>query len=146
MQGGGHRRFTRGEVERALTYSGGLIGIAAKRLKTSRRTLERYLVRYPSLKAHQLQCRELTKDEAEWALIGAAKKGAPWAVQWILKYLGRDRGYVDQPVAHADQKVVVEVTYSDEVLRPMAARLTEALPSPDVVEAEVTLEQDDGGA
>lgn len=144
-RGGQDRLFSRAEVENALTYAGGLIGIAAKRLKVSRTTVARYLARYPSLKRHQLQCKELTTDEAEWALITAAKKGAPWAVQWYLKYQARDRGYREEPVAHADQKVTVEVTYSDDALRPMAARLTEergapsaqALPPPDVVEAEV---------
>jgi hypothetical protein len=148
-RGGQDRRFSRAEVEHALTYAGGLVGIAAKRLKVDRSTVARYLARYPSLKRHQELCKELTSDRVEWALITAAVKGAPWAVQWWLKHQARDRGYLEQPVAHADQKLTVEVTYSDDALRPMAARLTEALPvpPPDVVEAEsveLPSEPDDG--
>ena len=72
----------------------------------------------------------------EWALITAAKKGAPWAVQWYLKHQARERGYQEQQAAPQEQVLKVEVSYSDDVLRPMAARLTQALPPPDVVEAE----------
>lgn len=75
----------------------------------------------------------------EWALITAAKKGAPWAVQWYLKHQARERGYQEQQAAPQEQVLKVEVSYSDDVLRPMAARLTEALPlppTPEVIDAE----------
>ena len=35
-------------------------------------------------------------DEVEFALFQEARKGAPWAVMFLLKYKARDRGYLDR--------------------------------------------------
>jgi hypothetical protein len=87
----------------------------------------------------------LREDPTAEARLGeAVARGEPWAVTFALKTVGKDRGYVEK-VEHGglgrQEKVIVEVVYSDEALRPG--------PSPGVIvtEAPAALpDVDDGGA
>lgn len=120
------------QVKAALTRCNGLVYLTAKLLGTSTAAVEGYLSRFPTLLAHQQQCAGLVNDEAELALFKEARKGAPWAVMFLLKHKARERGYVERTEHHSseDREVRVRVEYATEPVRE--------LPGAVVVEAEVT--------
>jgi len=129
-------------IAEALAKTGGLLGVTAQLLKCERRTIERYLVRYSGLRKIRDDAKEHALDDAEWALIKAAKRGDPWAVQWFLRYQGKRRGYQEATRDAAGQTLRVDVVYSDELLRPTANSTTvRALPAGhdavEIVEADV---------
>src|SRR3954469_5480198 len=109
-------KVTVAQIAEALGKTGGLIGISAQLLKVERRTVERYLAKYASLRTVRDQAKESALDHAEWSLIRAAKAGEPWAVQWFLRYQGKERGYQDVRKTEAESTVRVEVAYTDDAL------------------------------
>jgi len=140
----GPRKFTVAQVKAALTKSCGLVYLTAKVLKTNADTVNGYLNKYPSLRAYQEQCAGLVNDEAELALFKQARRGAPWAVMYLLKHKARERGYADRTEHLSEQKVTVDVTYAPDALQaqaPPQARIAEPLPPPpvDVVEADAVV-------
>ena len=151
--GGVHRpgrppRWSTEQIAEALAKTGGLIGVSADLLGCNRRTVERYVARYPSLQKVLADAKEEALDHAEWALYKAAKAGEPWAVQWFLKHQGKRRGYQEVHKTEQDSRVHVDVTYTHDALssgRPSTTvtplpKPAEAddLPRLEVVEAEVT--------
>jgi len=118
------------QVKAALTRCNGLVFLTAKLLHTSTATVEGYLSRFPTLLAHQQQCAGLVNDEAELALFKEARKGAPWAVMFLLKHKARERGYVERTEHHSseDREVRVRVEYATEPTRALpAAVVTETI-------------------
>ena len=67
------------------------------------------------------------------ALFKEARKGAPWAVMFLLKHKARERGYVERTEHQEDREVRVRVEYATE-----PAHLLPATTVSEVVEAEVT--------
>jgi len=114
----GHpQRITVPKIAEALAKTGGLIGVTAQFLKCERRTVEKYVARYPSLQEVRDQAREEALDHTEWALIKAARAGEPWAVQWFLRYQGKARGYQEIRKTEQESTVRVEVAYTEDALR-----------------------------
>lgn len=155
-------------IAEALAKTGGLIGPAAEFLQYPRSSVVHYVERYASLQRVQSQAREHALDDTEWALIKAARAGEPWAVQWFLKYQGKERGYQEVRKTEQDATVRVEVAYTEDALgagRPTTTVTQLAqLPPPDgaaegggsaessqyeqrveVVEAEVSYPPEDSG-
>jgi hypothetical protein len=116
------------QVKAALTRTNGLVFLTAKLLGTTNAVVEGYLAKFPTLRAHQEQCAGLVNDEAELALFKEARKGAPWAVMFLLKHKARARGYVDRTEHQIDQELTVRVEYATEPVP--------VLPGATVVEAE----------
>ena len=116
------------QVRAALTRCNGLVFLTAKLLHTTTATVEGYLRQYPTLLAHQQQCAGLVNDEAELALFKEARKGAPWAVMFLLKHKARERGYVERTEHQEDREVRVRVEYATEPTRQLpAAVVTETI-------------------
>lgn len=125
------------QIAEALGKTGGLIGISAQLLKVERRTVERYLTKYASLRTVRDQAKESALDHAEWSLIRAAKAGEPWAVQWFLRYQGKARGYQDVRKTEQESTVRVEVAYTDDALASgHPATTVTQLPPPSADEAD----------
>jgi hypothetical protein len=122
MQGirGRKPRFSAEQVAQALRASHGLSTHAAKRLGCKPHTILAYVRRHPICAQAQEEAREALMDDAEARLSEAIERGEPWAVTFALRTVGKGRGYVEK-VEHSggrQDKVIVEVVYSDDVLRP----------------------------
>ena len=81
------------DVKQTLIETRGLITMAAKRLGCSRSTIYNYLNEHEELRETLEEARQLQVDMAESKLFDAVDRGEPWAVNTVLKTLGRDRGY-----------------------------------------------------
>lgn len=88
------KKFTRKQVIDALKATGGFITHAANALGCNYTTIERYIKDDPSIAVEQQQIKENRLDLAESELIKLMKGGEYQAVQFYLKYMGRNRGYI----------------------------------------------------
>lgn len=89
-------RVRKADVEAALRRANGLIGPAAADLGVTRQTVYNAMKRWPALDDARRDARANVVDVAESALYRKAAAGEPWAVQFALRTLGRDRGYGDR--------------------------------------------------
>lgn len=77
----------------ALTQADGLTTQAARILGCGVRTVQRYLKRFPDLHEIRDDVVSTMLDEAEGGLGEAVRKGDPWAIRFVLRTLGKNRGY-----------------------------------------------------
>jgi hypothetical protein len=89
----GKQKFTPGQVIAALNHCSGLIFLAADRLGCTSRTVFNYANRYPSIRTAIDEKKGKRLDVAEAKLDAAVLAGEPWAIQFLLRTQGRDRGY-----------------------------------------------------
>lgn len=89
-------RFTPELVASALRSTHGCVHAAAAALECSPRTVHRYVKRHQAVRQALDEARELRLDLAELKLDQAIKAGEPWAVCFLLKTLGKGRGYVER--------------------------------------------------
>jgi hypothetical protein len=89
-------KFTAAQVVEALNATKGLIFLAARRLGCHYNTITNYAKRYASVR----ECLEASRgemvDAGESSLFRAVLNGEAWAVQFLLKTLGKSRGYVER--------------------------------------------------
>ena len=113
----GKQRYTVGQVAEALDACKGLIYLAARRLGCTSATVINYTNRYPSLRAIVAEFRGRRVDAAEAALDKAVLAGEPWAVLFLLRTQGKDRGYTEKAgpdvAERVRQRVVEEVVDAD---------------------------------
>ncbi|MFL5862557.1 MAG: hypothetical protein ACJ780_17575 [Solirubrobacteraceae bacterium] len=74
----------------------GMVSHAAERLGVTQQAVSYRLGKHPSLRAVVAESREGMKDLAELRLFEKLDAGEPWAIQFYLKTMGRDRGYVEK--------------------------------------------------
>ena len=106
-------KYTAAQIIQALTETTGMIYLAARKLGCSHTTIYNYAKRHPTVqKAIDANRGELL-DHAESKLRDAIMEGESWAVQFALRTIGRDRGYVER----LEQQVSGSVTlgYSGNV-------------------------------
>lgn len=84
------------QVVDALHKGGGLLAGAAQILGCTRRTIEKYADRYPTVKDAMTEAQESITDLAESKLYAAIKSGEAWAICFYLKTRGKSRGYVER--------------------------------------------------
>jgi hypothetical protein len=89
------QKFRPGQVIAALNQCNGLIFLAAERLGCSARTVFNYANRYPSIRAAIEEKKGKRLDVAEATLDKAVLEGEAWAVQFLLRTQGKERGYGD---------------------------------------------------
>ena len=113
----GKQRYTVGQVAEALDACKGLIYLAARRLGCTSATVINYTNRYPSLRAIVAEFRGRRVDAAEAALDKAVLAGEPWAVLFLLRTQGKDRGYTAKAglevAERVRQRVVEELVDAD---------------------------------
>lgn len=91
------------QVIDAIRRNNGLLAAAARDLGIDRVTVYRYVKRYPTIAQALEDARETNLDFAEGQLMKAVKAGNVTAIMFLLKTVGRSRGYVDrQEVTGAD--------------------------------------------
>lgn len=106
---------TKEEVQRAIEASrSGLLTDIAQRLGVSRSALSKYLKYWPDLEELRQQKRESFIDLAEDKLMGLVKNGDRKAIFFTLERLGKNRGYYRQEERNVTQRVVMDVTYTDD--------------------------------
>ncbi len=110
------RRLKQKDIEKALRVAGGNVTGAADRLGVPRSTLYRRIKQSKRLQEVLEECREVLIDEAEAALTRRVRQGHMSAVTFVLKTLGKNRGYVErQEIEHSGlHELVVKV----HIVRP----------------------------
>ena len=106
------KRYTPQQVADALNETRGMVFLAAKKLGCSDDTIYNYAKRYKAVGDALRQQRGQFVDMAELKLWNAVNEGEAWAVQFALRTLGKERGYVERSeVTHDFSRM------SDEQLR-----------------------------
>lgn len=125
------QRYTDEQIIKALVATQGLVYHAAAKVGCDADTI--YIRAKKS--AAVRKCIEETRggliDTAESKLFAAVKRGQPWAVQTVLKTLGRDRGYVERSESNNTTTLTAEMTHAvkdpQAALAPYAAVLARVL-------------------
>jgi len=92
----GAGRYSPEQMIAALKASHGCVHVAATTLQCSPSTVYRFINRDDEVKAALDESRELRLDLAELRLDQAVKNGEAWAICFLLKTLGKSRGYVER--------------------------------------------------
>jgi hypothetical protein len=74
----------------------GMVAVAARQLGCNRATLYRMADRHPELADAIDEARQVQIDAAELGLFAQVQDGEPWALQFVLRTIGKTRGYVER--------------------------------------------------
>jgi hypothetical protein len=85
--------YSSDEIKKALEKAKGLVYLAASFLGCSPQTIYNHFKLNPELAKIRQQKRNEILDIAESKLIKAVQKGESWAIVFLLKTQGQDRGY-----------------------------------------------------
>jgi transposase len=86
-------KYTAEQMVEAIRGSGGIVRLIAARLRCGRSTVYRYARRYPRVREALEGEREVLLDLAESRLLECVERGDLDALIFLLKTLGKDRGY-----------------------------------------------------
>lgn len=89
-------KFSTEQVIAALVATRGLISLAAQSLRCDQVTVRNYIKRYPTVAQAFKDEREALLDIGELKLIDRVHAGEGWAVCFLLKTLGKERGYIER--------------------------------------------------
>ena len=84
------------EVIKAIHDANGLLAPAARILGCSRNTMYNYARKYKTVQQAIDEARDTTLDFAEQQLMKAVKAGSVPAIMFLLKTVGKSRGYVER--------------------------------------------------
>lgn len=119
------RRIPNSRMIAALREGRGYLTHAAAILGCNRKTVRERIDSSPEVRAAYDEMTERRLDEAEFRLAAAVEKGEPWAIQYTLDNLGRQRGYGRREIdVHADAEVRVGVLPPEDAaarIRALAA-------------------------
>jgi hypothetical protein len=87
-------RYSTAQIDAALHEARGMLWIAAKRLGCSPNTIKARVAQTAALRETLELERGLAGDTAELKLYQAVQNGEAWAIQFYLRTVGKDRGYV----------------------------------------------------
>jgi len=90
------QRYTLKQIAEALRHCHGMFYLATERLGCCRKSLRNYVNRSQTLRRIVEEFRGKRVDVAEVALDKAVMAGEGWAVQLILRTIGKDRGYTER--------------------------------------------------
>lgn len=97
------------EIVEALRECKGLIYLAAAKLGCTHADLEFRVKTNDYLTNICKSERGVIVDKAEAKLVEAMESGAKWAIELILKTLGKERGYVERQEVHNLSKVQLHI-------------------------------------
>ena len=109
------QKFTVDQIKEVLIEARGRIYLAADELGCDPRTIYNYIDRFPTLGHLKESLKGKRVDKAEDKLDVAVERGESWAICFLLKTIGKDRGYVErQEHTGKDGKdYVIRVVYGD---------------------------------
>jgi len=90
------KKITKEALTKAIKGSYGIISTIAKRLKCERKTVYNKFEEWPELKDLLIEERNEIVDLAENKLVSKIKSGEKTSIHFILKTLGKNRGYVEK--------------------------------------------------
>lgn len=89
------RKVSRKRLVEALTKHRGNMAAAGRDLGVTRQAVRDHVEKDPELRALVDEMNETRVDRAEQKLDEAVEAGEPWAIPFMLRTLGRKRGYGD---------------------------------------------------
>jgi hypothetical protein len=107
-------RFTEKQVVEAILLNKGLIYNTAQSLGCTRQTVYDYRDKYESVRQAIEDARYQILDVAEDRLFKAVESGEPWAIPFMLRTIGKSRGYVERQEVTGDQGGPVSITIAYE--------------------------------
>lgn len=107
------QRFTPKQVADTLIETRGMVFLAAKKLGCSDDTIYNYAKRYKAVGDALRQQRGQFVDMAELKLWNAVNEGDAWAVQFALRTLGKERGYVERSEVTGKEGGAIEIKAVD---------------------------------
>lgn len=116
----GKPRYTVAQVIEAIDAKMGMVYLAAEALGCSHQTIYNYAKKHPTVQRAIDAKRGKMLDTAEVALWKGIQDGESWAVQFALRTIGRDRGYVERQEVDQRGDVTIRVVYDDEVSSDLA--------------------------
>lgn len=111
----GKPRFTVQQVIEAIDDKRGMVYLAAKMLGCSHQTVYRYAKRHPTVQYAIDANRGVMLDTAELKLWQGIQAGESWAVQFALRTIGKDRGYVERREQEVSGKVPIVFTFTGNI-------------------------------
>lgn len=93
----GKRRLNKKLVRDALRKSGGFVSYAARSLGCDPSNVHKWMDRHPDLKSLHREIKDSHLDMAEVSLLKQVKEKNTAATIFMLKCLGKDRGFIEQP-------------------------------------------------
>lgn len=106
-------RLTLDQVRTALISNRLNMAQCARSLGVSRAALYKWLRKYPELVEYRNELREEIIDECEAQLFKAVRRGARWAIVFVLTRLGRHRGWGPTTAVSIHQPGIVIIQASD---------------------------------
>jgi len=94
------RKYSKKIIRDALIASNGILSRAAKQLGCSRSTITDWLDKHPDLDRELQDIKESYVDLAEGSLLTQVAEKNTQATIFLLRSLGRKRGWVDSPTEH----------------------------------------------
>lgn len=91
------RRYSKKAIINAMKVSNGLLSATAQKLGCTTRTLRLYFERYPELDQELQDIRDSYIDLAESSLLQQVRDKNTQATIFLLKCLGKSRGWIDNP-------------------------------------------------
>lgn len=102
-------KLTNDEIIKSLKRCRGLYYLCAEHLGVTKAKLAQRIVNDPELDAVAKDERGKMLDKAETKLMEAVEDGQQWAIQLMLRTLGRDRGYVERQEVHSVNQIRLEI-------------------------------------
>ena len=97
-------RLTMVAVKKALVNSYGNITMIAQKLQCERQTVYNWLEKYPELRLLMESEREKIVDLAESKLLINVNQGETSSIHFVLKTLGKSKGYVEKQILEHEGK------------------------------------------
>ena len=101
------QRYTDKQIINAITRNRGLVFLAAQSLGCNPATIHHRAQKNPKIRVCIEDERGKILDFAEAKLLEAVKEGEAWAVCFLLKTQGKQRGYVERQEVKAETKVAI---------------------------------------
>lgn len=99
--------YTNKEISDALVQCRGMVYVAAKKLGCDPKTIKKRIKDVPEVAEIKDAQREFVKDLGELKLLQAVERGDPWAIQFLLKMLAKDRGYSEKTDVNISGSLVI---------------------------------------
>jgi len=109
---GTYRKYSADQMIAALKEAKGMNTVAARLLHCDLKTVENYCKVYPQVAEVRRQERESFLDVGELSLLRAVQRGEAWAVCFLLKTQGKQRGYIERAEFSGPNGGAIEVEVS----------------------------------
>lgn len=113
--------YTVEQVLDAIKNSGGIILTISKKLKCSRRTVERLIDMHEETKTAYEDEKNSLIDEAKITIKKAIKDGDTSSAKWYLSKKAKDEGFGDEPIVTVNNQSVA----SDTTIKSMLDKMTQ---------------------